>query len=125
MICRSIGFFNVCVRSSQSLHDRMFSSIMSTTMRFFNINPSGRTLNRFSKDIGTIDELLPRALLDAIHTNLYMLGAIILTVIVNPWFIIPLSVIGLLFLCMRDIYLKTSKNIKRIESIGNLNIFHL
>lgn len=65
-----------------------------------------------------MDELLPRAILDAVHTNLYMAGAIVLTVIVNPLFILPISVIGILFLYMRKVYLKTSKNIKRIESIG-------
>lgn len=36
-------------------------------MRFFDVNPSGRIMNRFSKDMGTIDELLPKVLIDAIQ----------------------------------------------------------
>lgn len=34
-------------------------------MRFFDTNPSGRIMNRFSKDMGAIDEFLPKALLDS------------------------------------------------------------
>lgn len=115
---RSIGFYNICIRASQKLHDIMFKGLISTTMQFFNTNPSGRILNRFAKDMGVIDELLPRVLLDAIHTNLNMTGAIILTSIVNPLFLIPIFFMVLVFLCARKVYLKTSKNIKRLEGIS-------
>lgn len=117
-ITRSITFYNVCLKASQNLHDNMFTSIISTTIRFFNLNPSGRILNRFARDIGSVDEMLPRVLLDAIQTNLNMIGAIILPSIVNPIFIVPLSLISLLFLLARNVYLKTSKNIKRLEGIS-------
>lgn len=51
-ITRSISFYSVCIKASQNLHDNMFNALLSTTMRFFNINPAGRILNRFSRDIG-------------------------------------------------------------------------
>lgn len=66
----------------------------------------------------SVDELLPRVLLDAIQTNLNMSGAIILTAIVNPMFLIPFSVVTILFLLARNIYVQTSKNIKRLEGIS-------
>lgn len=87
-------------------------------MQFFNVNPSGRILNRFAKDIGLIDEYLSRTLLDSIHTNLYMFGSIALAVIVNPLFLLPIALLGLMFLFLRKVYLKTSKNLKRLEGIG-------
>lgn len=52
LICRSIGFFAICVQASQKLHNDMFKGIVSVSMRFFDINPSGRILTRFSRDIG-------------------------------------------------------------------------
>lgn len=45
------------MRASKVLHNKMFSSILGATMRFFDTNPSGRILNRFSKDMGAIDEM--------------------------------------------------------------------
>lgn len=55
------------MRSSIRLHNKMFSDILHATMRFFDTNPSGRILNRFSKDMGVIDEILPRMYLDSIQ----------------------------------------------------------
>lgn len=38
-------------------------------MFFYNTNPTGRILNRFAKDIGNIDVLLPPALMDALSVS--------------------------------------------------------
>lgn len=51
-ITRSVSFYSVCIKASRNLHDNMFNALLSTTMRFFNINPPGRIMNRFSRDIG-------------------------------------------------------------------------
>lgn len=67
----------------------------------------------------TVDEVLPKAIFDGIHGNLVLFGTIIVTATVNPYFLIPVAVMGALFVFVRMVYLKTSKNIKRIEGIGN------
>jgi ATP-binding cassette, subfamily C (CFTR/MRP), member 4 len=115
---RSICFYNTAVRASQKLHDDMFNGIVSTKMRFFDTNPSGRILNRFSKDMGSVDELLPKAILDASQIILMMFGAIIVASIVNYLFLIPVAFLSVIFMYIRKIYLKTSKNIKRLEGVG-------
>ncbi|CAD5112466.1 DgyrCDS1687 [Dimorphilus gyrociliatus] len=46
--------------ASINLHNKMFAKVMSVAMRFFHINPKGRILNRFSRDMGFIDTELPR-----------------------------------------------------------------
>lgn len=92
-------------------------------MRFFDTNPSGRILNRFSKDMGSVDELLPKAILDASQIILNMIGAIVVTAIVNPLFLIPVAILGVVFIYSRNIYLKTSKNIKRLEGVCRSPVF--
>ncbi|XP_055306876.1 ATP-binding cassette sub-family C member 4-like [Sitodiplosis mosellana] len=116
-IARSYGFYAICVRISQKLHDAMFKGIISTTMRFFDTNPSGRILNRFAKDIGAIDEHLPKSILDATQNMLSMFGLIIVTTVVNPYFLIPVLILSILFIYIQQVYLKTSKNVKRLEGI--------
>ncbi|XP_046746117.1 ATP-binding cassette sub-family C member 4-like isoform X1 [Diprion similis] len=122
-IARSMLFYKLCMWSSQSLHDRMFGSLIRTSMRFFDTNPSGRILNRFSKDMGAIDELLPKALLDAGQVIMLMIGSLIVACTVNPMFLIPVVVMGAIFAWIRKVYLRTSKNVKRLEGITRSPVF--
>lgn len=106
----------MCLTASQKLHDGMFKGIISTTMRFFDTNPSGRILNRFSENLGLIDDFLNKYILDAIHLNLFIVGPIVVTFIVNPLFIIPIGAISVVLVGIRRVYLKSSKSIKRLEA---------
>lgn len=117
-LIRSFSFFWACMRASIRLHDRMFRCISRATMRFFNTNTSGRVLNRFSKDMGAVDELLPIALIDSIQIGLALLGIIVVVAIASPWLLIPTVVIGIIFYYLRVIYLATSRSVKRLEGIS-------
>lgn len=117
-LIRSFAFFGTCMRASMRLHDRMFRSISRATMRFFNTNTSGRVLNRFSKDMGAVDEVLPTALIDCIQIGLSLLGIIVVVAIANVWLLIPTVVIGIIFYYLRVFYLATSRSVKRLEGIS-------
>lgn len=41
---RNLVLFSVLVRAAQSLHNRMFNSILRTHVRFFDINPIGERI---------------------------------------------------------------------------------
>lgn len=79
---------------------------------------SGRILNRFSKDLGSIDELLPKALLDAGQIIITVIGGIIVTVTVNYIFLLPVAIVSVFALAARVVFLRSSQNIKRIEGIS-------
>lgn len=61
------AFYHTSTRGSLSMHDSMFASILQANMRFFNTNPAGRILNRFSKDIETLDVTMPYALINCLQ----------------------------------------------------------
>jgi ATP-binding cassette subfamily C (CFTR/MRP) protein 4 len=46
---RSISYYISCVRSSFVYHRLILNAVMSTKSRFFDLNPVGRIMNRFSK----------------------------------------------------------------------------
>ena len=68
-LVRTIHFLVMCKNASISLHGRMFGKIIRAPTRFFDVNPVGRVLNRFSKDIGSIDELLPACMVDVLTVS--------------------------------------------------------
>ncbi|KMQ90611.1 multidrug resistance-associated protein, partial [Lasius niger] len=122
-LIRSFAFFGTCMRASIRLHDQMFRSISRATMRFFNINTSGRVLNRFSKDMGAVDEVLPTALIDCLQIGLSLLGIITVVAIANVWLLIPTLIVGIIFYYLRIFYLATSRSIKRLEGVTRSPVF--
>ncbi|KAL1501387.1 hypothetical protein ABEB36_006715 [Hypothenemus hampei] len=122
-LARSVLFYKLCMINSQKLHDSIFYSVINAPMRFFDMNPSGRILNRFSKDVGSVDEMLPKAILDASQLVLMAAGSIMLITIVKPIFFIVVAIIGIISLAISHVYLKSSKNIKRLEGLMRSPVF--
>lgn len=115
---RSISFYHLCVSASQNLHNSMFKGLINTTMRFFDLNPSGRIMNRFSKDVGTMDEALSKSLLDATQINLMMFGAFLVTIYANIKFAILIFIMAVVSMSIKKVYLKCSTDIKHLEGIS-------
>ncbi|KAF5283710.1 hypothetical protein FQR65_LT13745 [Abscondita terminalis] len=122
-LTRSFSFFTLCMNASIRLHDNMFKSIIHATMRFFNTNSSGRILNRFSKDMGSVDELLPAAMIDAVQIGLGVIGIIVVVGVVDYWFIVPTIITIIIFFVLRIFYITSSRSIKRLEGVTRSPVF--
>ncbi|XP_056895808.1 ATP-binding cassette sub-family C member 4-like isoform X2 [Takifugu flavidus] len=120
---RCLLFFNVLVNSAQNLHDSMFNAILQTPVQFFDVNPIGRILNRFSKDIGYLDSLLPWSFVDFIQVFLQVIGVIAVAAVIIPWILIPVAPLLAIFLYLRCYFLQTSRDIKRLESTTRSPVF--
>ncbi|KAI2474163.1 ATP-binding cassette sub-family C member 4 [Diabrotica virgifera virgifera] len=116
-LARSFSFYSLVMSCSRNLHKYLFQGIIYAKMRFFDTNPSGRILNRFAKDIGLIDEAIPRVLLDGGSMLLQMVGSLVLVAVANPYAIIMAAILAVLTGLVRKMYLSTSKNIRRVEGI--------
>ena len=57
---RSFLFFSVALRASSCLEREMTAAVLRSPLSFFHTQPTGRILNRFSKDLGSVDEQLPQ-----------------------------------------------------------------
>ncbi|XP_069614144.1 ATP-binding cassette sub-family C member 4 isoform X2 [Ranitomeya imitator] len=120
---RSLLVFEVLVSAAQALHNQMFQSLLRAPVLFFDRNPIGRILNRFSKDIGHLDDLLPFTFLDFMQVFLQILGVIAVAVAVIPWILIPLIPLVIIFYFLRKYFLETSRDIKRLESTTRSPVF--
>ncbi|XP_075708502.1 ATP-binding cassette sub-family C member 4 isoform X1 [Rhinoderma darwinii] len=120
---RSLLVFHVLVSAAQALHNQMFQSLLRAPVLFFDRNPIGRILNRFSKDIGHLDDLLPFTFLDFMQVFLQILGVIAVAVAVIPWILIPLLPLVIVFYFLRRYFLETSRDIKRLESTTRSPVF--
>lgn len=67
-----------------------------------------------------MDETLPKAIMDASQIILTTFGAIVVTSIVNPYSVAPIIIMAVMLFFIRKVFLKTSKNIQRLEGISML-----
>lgn len=119
-LLRSLTFFKMAMIASKNLHNKMFHALLKAPMRFFDTNPSGRVLNRFSKDMGSIDELLPRVLMDCVQVLLVMTGILVMVSISNYYMVVAIVVIGAFFIKVRAWYIATAKDVKHLEGVSKL-----
>ena len=122
-IVRAYGFFHVCLKCAERLHDKMVVAILQAPVLFFDSNPVGRILNRFSNDIGCVDELLPKTFLAAMQRLLEISALILVTVATNVWLVFLVVPISVLVVFLSNYYLKTARELKRLESISRSPVF--
>ena len=105
------------LRSSEKLHDRMATNVVQAPVLFFDTNPSGRIMNRFSKDIGSMDDMLPYDILWAVNLCLYTLAAFLLPAGTNVWLVLAACPVVVTVLYIGRYYLKSSRELKRLEAM--------
>ncbi|XP_060072940.1 ATP-binding cassette sub-family C member 4-like isoform X1 [Ylistrum balloti] len=122
-ILRALMFFKVAVDASMNLHNSMFNRLLRVPIAFFDTNPVGRILNRFSKDTGHMDDMLPITFFDFIQCFLLIMGIVLVVCIVNPWVFIPLVPLCIVFYITRTYHIRTSRHIKRLEGTTRSPVF--
>ena len=110
-------FYYVSLRSTERLHDRMTLAILKAPVLLFDTNPAGRILNRFSKDVGSMDEVLPRFFLTGIQVILSTITSILLPSVMNFWLFLAVVPVAVAYVYVGKYYLKSSRELKRLESI--------
>lgn len=116
-IHRTVAFYQMCLRATTNLHDRVFRGVSRASMRFFNTNPSGRILNRFAKDVGNIDVLLPSALMDSLSAIVECVAILGILVSVSRWLVVPSVVLIVLICVIRQCYIRTARAVNRLEAV--------
>jgi len=109
-------------KASIRLHNSIFVGITRAPMDFFGTHEHGSILNRFSRDISQVDEKLPDLIVDLLQTIFWLAGIICVIAIVNPVLLVPTSILTVIFYKLRNFYLKTSRDLKRIEAICEFEI---
>jgi len=116
-------FYTMTIVASRKLYDTMLSSLMRAPMYFFDNNSIGRILNRFSKDIGMIDDMMPMILCDVLQTGFVCLGILGLVAVNNPVTFAMVVPVIIAFVLLRNYFMKSSREVKRIEGISRSPLF--
>ncbi|KAI8093508.1 multi drug resistance-associated protein MRP [Halteromyces radiatus] len=111
------------IRSAKVLHSEMLDTVIRSPMSFFDTTPLGRILNRFSKDQHTVDEVLPRAFGAYFRVLFSVVATIGIIAFSTPFFLVLIIPLGFIYLYVQRYYLATSRELKRLDSIGKSPVY--
>ncbi|XP_076820993.1 multidrug resistance-associated protein 1-like isoform X2 [Clavelina lepadiformis] len=111
------------VAAAAVIHVNMISRVFHSPMSFFDTTPLGRVINRFSKDIYLIDEVIPRALSSFLVTLFSSLATIFIVIYGTPVFAAVIFPLLLLYYFVQRFYVRTSRQLKRLESVSRSPIY--
>ena len=123
MIARTTTFSMFGVRSSRVLHHDLARSILRKSISWFDRTPAGRIINRFTRDMYSIDLLLSMMMEFAIATSLSVVGIFIVIAVIIPISLAIFVPIFVVYLGLQHIYRKTNTELQRLEAISRTPVF--
>ncbi|XP_063922468.1 multidrug resistance-associated protein 1 isoform X1 [Zophobas morio] len=124
VLLSALTLFIGSLNGAQLLHQLLLSNILRVPCTtFFDVTPVGRILNRFSKDVDTLDNILPMTIRGWITCFFSVLGTLVVISYTTPIFISVIVPIGILYYFIQRFYVATSRQLKRLESVSRSPIY--
>ena len=105
------------------LHNSMLFSILRSTMEFFESTPSGRIINRFSKDIDAVERNIPDSFRSFIRCIFQVFFTVLVIVYSTPLFILTLIPMIVIYIIVQRYFVASMRQLKRLESASKSPIF--
>ncbi|XP_008820849.1 multidrug resistance-associated protein 9 [Nannospalax galili] len=117
-IIKGFTFTNVTLMASSSLHNRVFNKIVRSPMSFFDTTPTGRLMNRFSKDMDELDVRLPFHAENFLQQFFMVAFLLVILVAVFPVVLLVLVSLALVFFTLFCIFHRGVQELKQVENIS-------
>ena len=122
-LAKQLLLFLGCLFAAKLIHDDLLFRVIRSPMSFFDTTPNGRILNRFSADIDTVDSSIPNEVSDFLICLMESLSVLIVICYVTPWFVAVVVPLAVVFVLVQKYYIRTSRQLKRLDSIYRSPIF--
>ncbi|KAA0175458.1 hypothetical protein FNF27_03158 [Cafeteria roenbergensis] len=116
---RNFAWFEATFRASRRLHDRVVSALLRAPLSFWTSTPSGRILNRLSKDVGVVDQELPDYTSDVLLCVVECIARLTTIAVASPIFLLVFLPVGVFYYIVTKYYRGSSRELKRLEAIAS------
>ncbi|XP_029433020.1 multidrug resistance-associated protein 1-like isoform X1 [Rhinatrema bivittatum] len=109
--------------ASRYLHLDLLHNVLRSPMSFFERTPSGNLVNRFAKEIDTIDSIIPQIIKMFMGSLFNVIGACIIILLATPIVAVIIPPLGLVYFFVQRFYVATSRQLKRLESVSQSPVY--
>ncbi|CAB4387955.1 uncharacterized protein OCT59_001987 [Rhizophagus irregularis] len=110
-------FFLVSLKGSRTLFSKLLNAILRAPLSFFDTAPLGRVMNRFSKDLGMVDQGLVTVITSFLGNAIGAISVLVVVTAVTYEFFLVSVVVIILYLIIGGMYINVSRELKRLQSI--------
>ena len=122
LIASSVTYSWIPAFASHRLHNRMLWSVLRAPSSFFFNNSIGSIMNRFAKDISTMDHLLPRFYYHCFQIIFYMIFTFVAALMAHWLTLVPCILLVAILTIYRFQLVRTIRQLKRIESASKSDV---
>uniref|UniRef100_A0A8C9W2Y9 Multidrug resistance-associated protein 1 n=1 Tax=Scleropages formosus TaxID=113540 RepID=A0A8C9W2Y9_SCLFO len=106
------------VMASRYLHETMLYNVLRSPMSFFERTPTGNLVNRFAKEMDTIDTIIPSIIKMFMGSMFNVVSTCAIILVATPLIAVVIPPLGLLYFFVQRFYVATSRQLKRLESVS-------
>ncbi|XP_057169867.1 ATP-binding cassette sub-family C member 12 [Ursus arctos] len=117
-VIKGFTFTKTTLMASSSLHDHVFDKILKSPMSFFDTTPTGRLMNRFSKDMDELDVRLPFHAENFLQQFSMVLFILVILAAVFPAVLLVLAGLAVGFFVLLRIFHRGVQELKKVENIS-------
>ena len=116
---RVSGYIMCASFAAYFLFKKLNSSLITSKMKFFDNNPSGRIINRLSSDVLVIDDQLPWYANVTLEKLISCLGLPIGIALNFPWMAVVIVLGILMMIYVLNHYRPSNRELKRLSSVND------
>ncbi|XP_074202385.1 multidrug resistance-associated protein 1 isoform X2 [Camelus bactrianus] len=109
--------------ASRRLHLDLLHNVLRSPMSFFERTPSGNLVNRFSKELDTVDSMIPQVIKMFMGSLFNVIGACIVILLATPIAAVVIPPLGLIYFFVQRFYVASSRQLKRLESVSRSPVY--
>ncbi|XP_062352441.1 ATP-binding cassette sub-family C member 2 isoform X2 [Cinclus cinclus] len=111
------------MQASRIMHQQLLSNILRAPMSFFDTTPIGRIVNRFAKDIFTVDETIPTSFRSWLSCLMAIISTLIVICLATPFFAVVIVPLSIFYYFVLRFYISTSRQLRRLDSVTRSPIY--
>ncbi|NXS34928.1 MRP1 protein, partial [Pomatostomus ruficeps] len=112
--CAACVLTRGCLCASRALHHQLLDSILHLPLQWFETNPAGQIISRFTKDLFTVDVCFHFYLRTWLNCTLEVIGTILVIMSASPLFIVVVIPLGYFYFTIQRYYIVSSRQIRRL-----------